>query len=377
MPTARERSGPPVVLATVTPGLEAVAIAEIIETVAGAVIVSTSRGKVYARVPALDPALTALRTVDNLYLYLGEVEVGVRRVDLSALGTAVASLGGVIGLFRHRESDWGDSPSFVVNASRIGKQAYSRFDAATAVAQAIALKVPGWTNATPAVIHTVARRDLDDEGDAAPRFARSTVELRLDILGQRGVVGWRLTPPSFRFRGQIRAFAPGSILPTVAHALVRMSEPRNDDVFLDPFAGTGTILAERATTDALAVIGTEIESDLIPGLRPGRVGASASGSRVFEADARRLPVRDGTVDAVVSNLPFGRQVLDEDAIVPLYIDAARELRRVMSPNGRAILMTTRVDVIEAAMGAAGFVGEVLTTISLNGQNPSVLRYIRV
>ena len=105
MPTARERSGPPVVLATVTPGLEAVAIAEIIETVAGAVIVSTSRGKVYARVPALDPALTDLRTVDNLYLYLGEVEVGVRRVDLSALGTAVASLGGVIGLFRHRESD--------------------------------------------------------------------------------------------------------------------------------------------------------------------------------------------------------------------------------------------------------------------------------
>jgi tRNA G10 N-methylase Trm11 len=156
-----------------------------------------------------------------------------------------------------------------------------------------------------------------------------------------------------------------------------MSEPRNDDVFLDPFAGTGTILAERATTDALAVIGTEIDSDVIPGLRPGRVGASANGSRVFEADARRLPVRDGTVDAVVSNLPFGRQVLDEDAIVPLYIDAASELRRVMSPNGRAILMTTRVDVIEAAMGAAGFVGEVLTTISLNGQNPSVLRYIRV
>lgn len=365
------------VLATVTPGLEAVAIAEIVETVAGAVIVSTSRGKVYVRVPGLDEALTSLRTVDNLYLYLGEVEVGVRRVDLSALGNAVASLGGVIGLFRHRESDWGESPSFVVNASRIGKQTYSRFDAATAVAQAIASKVPGWTNATPAVIHTVARRDHEDESDATPRFARSTVELRVDILGQRGVVGWRLTPASFRFRGQMRAFAPGSLLPTVAHALVRMSEPRIDDVFLDPFAGTGTILDERASTEALAIIGTEIKSDLIPGLRPGRVGASDANSPVIEADARHLPVRDGTVDAVVSNLPFGRQVLDEDAIVPLYIDTARELRRIMAPNGRAILMTTRVDVIEAAMGAAGFVGEVLTTISLNGQNPAVMRYIRV
>ena len=72
-------------MATVTPGLEAVAIAEIIETVSGAVIVSTSRGKVYAQVPALDPALTALRTVDNLYLYLGEVEVGVRLPDSQKL----------------------------------------------------------------------------------------------------------------------------------------------------------------------------------------------------------------------------------------------------------------------------------------------------
>ena len=65
------------------------------------------------------------------------------------------------------------------------------------------------------------------------------VELRLDLSGEQGLFAVRLTPPSFRFRGEGRAFSQAALRPTVAHGLVWLSSPAPEDSFVDPFCGSG------------------------------------------------------------------------------------------------------------------------------------------
>jgi tRNA G10 N-methylase Trm11 len=63
---------------------------------------------------------------------------------------------------------------------------------------------------------------------------------------------------------------------------------------------------------------------------------------VLRADATRLPVRDGVVGAVVSNLPFGKQYelpRGEKQWLKLVF---RECDRVLRPGTRAVFLTGRI-----------------------------------
>ena len=49
-------------------------------------------------------------------------------------------------------------------------------------------------------------------------------------------------------------------------------------------------------------------------------------------DARRLPLEDTSVDRIVCNLPFGKQLSSPEEIGPLYYDAIPEMDRVLRPR---------------------------------------------
>jgi 23S rRNA G2445 N2-methylase RlmL len=95
-------------------------------------------------------------------------------------------------------------------------------------------------------------------------------------------------------------------------------------------------------------------------------------------DASSLPIDACSFDVIVTNLPFGRQILDEAALPALYASAAREFARVLAsgPQSRVVALTTRVQEVVGAMASAGFVASQVTTLSLNGQRPSVLRFVK-
>ena len=57
-------------------------------------------------------------------------------------------------------------------------------------------------------------------------------------------------------------------------------------------------------------------------------------------DARALPLGDGSVDCVVSNLPFGKQLSSPAETPALYAGVARELSRILKRGGRAVLLTS-------------------------------------
>ena len=75
---------------------------------------------------------------------------------------------------------------------------------------------------------------------------------------------------------------------------------------------------------------------------------------------------------MVSNLPFGRQVLTASEIDALYRDFAAELARVLAPGGRAVLLTDQAPALLAALAAAGLPGAAQLTLSLKGLHPQVV-----
>lgn len=146
------------------------------------------------------------------------------------------------------------------------------------------------------------------------------------------VAGLRLSDVTMRQRGGRVVERSGALRPSVAAAMVRLASPYAG-LLLDPCCGSGTILAE-ALAVGWQVEGSDIDADAV---RTARRNVPAAAVRT--ADVRRLDHADGTVAAVVSNLPFGRQFGVEGSIDRWQREAVTEMARVTRPAGRLVLLT--------------------------------------
>lgn len=161
-------------------------------------------------------------------------------------------------------------------------------------------------------------RRLDDQ--VAEAGDRAAAELWVISTSKSALrVGLRVRTLGTRSRQPRRVERPGAVRPAVAAGMVRLL-PRQG-IVLDPCCGTGTIAIEAASVGFLAVAGD---------LDPAAVAvARANGAAVvLRLDARRLPLAADGVDAVVTNLPFGRQHRVQGSPIAWYRRALQEALRV-------------------------------------------------
>jgi len=335
-----------VYMATTLPGLEAVLADEMKHAVHGAKICYIKRGKVFAAAVPNEDSLMRLRTADNVYRMLARFPAGLRRADLQRLERETAS---APGLDLPGGQDLGGSVRFVVNASRRGDHRYSRFEAAEAAMRGVAKRHPQWRIGTP---------------------ERHSHEFRLDLDGEEATFFLRLTGPEFRFRGS-RSFVPGALRPTVAHGLVWLSRPRADDRFVDVCCGSGTIVSERLAYPCGELLAGDLSAEAIAAARANLPAGCPAQVRVW--DATSLPLPSGFVTAVVSNLPFGRQIGSRDGLPSLYAGIVGEIARVLLPGGRAVLLAEDGAALREAAERCSLACGELARLSLKGLQPAVYR----
>ncbi|HVP96000.1 methyltransferase domain-containing protein [Methanoregula sp.] len=137
--------------------------------------------------------------------------------------------------------------------------------------------------------------------------------------------------------GRREFFHPGVMMPRMARTLVNLSLCGAGSVLLDPFCGTGGILIE-AEMLSMEVMGSDFDPLMIQGC-----AGNTKKSSLLIADTTRLPVRNQTVDAVVTDFPYGQSVCIKkaDTMERLYHDALDEMRRVLKPGSRAVVVTHR------------------------------------
>jgi 23S rRNA G2445 N2-methylase RlmL len=170
-----------------------------------------------------------------------------------------------------------------------------------------------------------------------PRWRQEDpAELELWALEQRPdsfVAGIRLSDRAMRQHGDGRKVERhGALRPVVAAAMVKLAGVPTEGVLLDPFCGSGTILGE-ASGSGWAVVGMDLDTEA---LRVAR--ANLPDVALCQADARRLPLEPASVDALVANLPFGRQFTMDGTRSTWLANVLTEAERVTRPGGRVVLL---------------------------------------
>lgn len=144
-------------------------------------------------------------------------------------------------------------------------------------------------------------------------------------------------------------FYPGVLMPRVARALVNIARP--SEYIYDPFCGTGGILVE-AGLIGIRVIGGDVQRKLLVGAKMnlGHYGADYT---LMYQDACRMALRDGSVDAVVTDPPYGRSAaIKAESLEQLLTGSLNEIHRVLKKGKRAVFISEQS--IEVFAKEAGF-----------------------
>jgi tRNA (guanine6-N2)-methyltransferase len=183
---------------------------------------------------------------------------------------------------------------------------------------------------------------ITERGDHGWRLSgddRAEVEFWATLIGAEVFLTIRLSNERMRQREYQVAHRAASLRPAVAAAMAWLSEPRDDDVVLDPMCGAGTILFERAHLGRYALLlGGDIDPTAVADAR-ANAGARYKPIELRKWDAAALPLGASSVDAIVSNLPWGARVGSHRENPHLYPRLLAEFKRLLKESGRMVLLT--------------------------------------
>lgn len=142
-------------------------------------------------------------------------------------------------------------------------------------------------------------------------------------------------------------FHPGVMMPRMARTLVNLTCSHAGEVVLDPFCGTGGILIE-AEMLGMHAVGSDFDPMMVDGSRQ-----NITQPDLMLADATHLPLGNHTIDAVVTDFPYGQSVCIKktDTMANLYAEALDEIYRVLKVGHRAVVVTHKdiSDIVEGHM----------------------------
>jgi tRNA (guanine10-N2)-dimethyltransferase len=133
-------------------------------------------------------------------------------------------------------------------------------------------------------------------------------------------------------------FYPGVLLPRIARAAINLTGICSNEILFDPFCGTGGVLLEGGLVGA-RILGSDVDSRMVLGTRLNLDYYDIEGVLLVQ-DAQRLALRDECVDAVTTDLPYGRSVsIHAKTLKQLTIAAVSEIFRVLKRDRRAVLIS--------------------------------------
>jgi tRNA (guanine6-N2)-methyltransferase len=329
-------------------GIESIS-AEEMARLRGMQITQIAYRRVHAHFAGQLSDLLTLRTVDDLFIQLTEWQgIGSHRSTLALLEELALDLDLWQAVkLRAEIRPLSDPPTFSVSANFVGKRNYTTDEIKLAIAKSVET-ISGWRYA---------------EDDRA-----SDINLRLFIEHDTALVGMRLATTPLHRRTYKQEHLPGSLKPSVAAALLFVAGVAPPHTVLDPCCGAGTILIEAALLGATAKGG---DNDAAA-IATAQSNAKAAGIQIDVRpwDARALPLADGSVARIVSNLPWGRQIEVESDLAQFYQDACAEMERILTEDGRIVLLTNLPHL--ATFDHLSL--EKQLEISLFGQQPMILVY---
>jgi 23S rRNA G2445 N2-methylase RlmL len=329
-PKRQRSSGIPEYAASVQPGLEEIAGQEIEKKLIGARVIDSQRGWTVFGYEGDAADVLRLRTTEDVFVLLFRTAAlpSYRKDAIPLLARMAAR-------------------------SRYWDQAMTRFQQTHRPVKRITLRVIAQMTGR----HGFRRQEVSEAvlSGVLGRWHRwkpvnddAHAEVWAPIVGNWAAIGLRLSDHKMRHRTYKEEHRPASLRPSMAAAMIALSRPRPDDRFCDPMCGTGTILAERALYGPFRrLLGGDLDVDVLSAaeVNLSRIRETARKRILQHWDACALPVRSGSLDVVVSNLPFGEQIGSHDDNILLYRRFFRQLVRMLCPGGRAVLLSSEKELM--------------------------------
>jgi len=173
-----------------------------------------------------------------------------------------------------------------------------------------------------------------------PNSERPDLELQLHL--RKNHICYLIVQKGKRSEEELPA---GTLPPYLCRLLLELSNPQRDDIFLDPFMGSAALPLERARMGPYQMIfAGDIKTEKVEALKTILKQKQWEKRRktIFPKvlDATQLErFKDDFITRIVSDPPWGLyEGLDMQAILWLYSNFLREAARLLSKNGRMVLL---------------------------------------
>lgn len=304
------------------PGLETLAFSEIRATIPDAELVKFSRGIALFRTSVVSEELLELRTTEDIFFLVAHItKLGRGQDALRVLHSATqnADIASALSVWR-RTHKMAQATTWRVVSQKSGTHEFRRMDAGRAVTDALKRVLPR------------RMQHVEDNAD---------VEFWLWLSGGEALIGLRLSDASMRHRDYKREHLPASLRPTIAAAMAMLARPTPDDIVLDPLCGVGTILIERGLLGPFdRLIGGDIRDEAVAMARRNARAAEVPAT-IKVWDTRDLPLDDQSVNRIITNLPFGKQIGTPEENNALYAALIQQFGRVLTPDGIMVTLTSQ------------------------------------
>jgi tRNA (guanine6-N2)-methyltransferase len=303
--------------------------------------VADMRGSELLRIPAeVDAkAATGIKTCEDVFLTLGRIRLSGQLVDLKSV---------------ERMGLWGSPLREALDVwSHVRGEAVVKRMTFRVVVQA---EDAAWRRYRRSDIVLAAERGLIEAGSSwRVNRDEAPLEIWLQQVGRELIVNVRLTTNVDRQHGGREVEREAALRPSIAAAMVWLSEPQDDDVFMDPMCGSGTILLERAVMGRYELLlGGDVDPAAVQATL-ANFGPRHQPRRIERWDATSLPVPDSSITTVACNLPWGRKISEQSQLPALYKNLFTEWSRVLAPGGRMVLLTSEWDMLKDAAEQSGLV----------------------
>ncbi|MBK8987978.1 MAG: hypothetical protein IPM39_18230 [Chloroflexi bacterium] len=223
-------------------------------------------------------------------------------------------------------------PAYRVVSRKFGQHEYPLKELQKAVLQGMQTRYPRWTPVT--------------EG--------AQVELGVDLLGSHLLCGFNITDKPARKARILQQKGGEVIRPSLAAALVILTEPEAEDVFLDPLCGNGRLLYTRRLLGRYGrLLGADPSAEQLAlaaeNLVTRRKGQLPENIALQPWAEDGLALETGSVGKAATILPDAAQVGNEREMKRLYTAVFQEIGRVLKPDGRAIILSREYDLVKSSL----------------------------
>lgn len=273
--------------------------------------------------------LLALKSVDDMFFHLGEIkDLDHTRATLYALAQSLKTLDLSLEPFIRKIKEIRNipaSPSFTLTVGLQGKKNFSRFEVVQEV-------LPFFEE------HLSGKFVPNESGSQG-----ADLDFRILMEGNRLHLGLRLAKEPLHRRPYKIHNLPGSTKPPLAYVMAKLAHIKPTDHVVDPCCGVGTVLIEAALSFAAGTYeGRDIQAESIA-LSLKNIEAAGLEVPVKKEDVREFLFSKESIDKIITNPPWGRQVAKKVNLDAWYDSFFSNCYQMLKSGGRMVLLTDQVD----------------------------------